>query len=66
VTSDILAATLKGPYHLGASFIVSYRSRRCMPSNQTFLLHGMVYIVFLLPFELALVVVPLGRLLDGF
>jgi hypothetical protein len=32
---DILAATLKRPYCLGASFIVSYERYRCVPSNQT-------------------------------
>src|SRR6266850_8512313 len=34
-TSDILATTVNGPYHLGASFIVSYGSFKCVPSNQT-------------------------------
>jgi hypothetical protein len=34
--------------------------------TRPFLLCGMVYNVSLLPFEFVLVVVPLGRLLDGF
>ena len=34
-TSDILATTLKGPYHLGASFFVMYGRFRFVPSSQT-------------------------------
>jgi len=37
VTLDTWAATVNGPYHLGASFVVTLAgSLRLVPSNQTF------------------------------
>ena len=35
-TKEILATTLKGAYHLGASFVVSYGTLRFVPLIQTF------------------------------
>ena len=47
--SNILAATLNGLYHLGASFIVSYGSFKCVPSSQTLSpsLNGLYFVSFI-------------------